>query len=525
MNRRRSRWSVLLLAAAYAAGSTATMVMAWLPIPVTIDRFLYEDFFYYLRIAENVLAGRGASFDGVAATNGFHPLWELLCIALRACSTHDVAPHLVLAVASAIHVAQSLVLWRIVARAGSTGVAHFTALFHLWNWRVAASNLCGLETPAAGLAVLLVIDYLTRDGGRRGGAWAVGLGALLGLAVLARFDLLLLAASVLLWMAFRPDPQRRLGARVLLAAVAAVVLSLLLVPWIVWSVRHSSAVLPNSRVAVALDMQNRWDPQSSFPENLHALRLRLGWVSWWLTDTLNLLGVLPIVAPEDRKIGGAGLLLVLALSALAIVRQRPGWDRPFAVALGGYAIVHIGYYCLLYRAEVRYLFPAILVLMALLARSAAAFFETAASRSKRIVMQFAGVALLVNSAASGAIAIVRHQGTTRTHAAHRDLYDMALWLRDNTHADAVIGSLNAGILGYFSQRTVVNLDGVVNDEALRALESCTLPLYAARRGVDLYVDLDGAVESFVARFGPPAQDRPDLPLLHRIGVVTARLRR
>ncbi len=38
----------------------------------------------------------------------------------------------------------------------------------------------------------------------------------------------------------------------------------------------------------------------------------------------------------------------------------------------------------------------------------------------------------------------------------------ALWLRDNTPRDAVVGSWNAGIISYYSQRRVVNLDGLVN---------------------------------------------------------------
>jgi hypothetical protein len=43
---------------------------------------LADDAFYYLRIAHNVAHGRGSTFDGLAATNGYHPLWEVVCIAL-----------------------------------------------------------------------------------------------------------------------------------------------------------------------------------------------------------------------------------------------------------------------------------------------------------------------------------------------------------------------------------------------------------------------------------------------------------
>lgn len=39
----------------------------------------------------------------------------------------------------------------------------------------------------------------------------------------------------------------------------------------------------------------------------------------------------------------------------------------------------------------------------------------------------------------------------------------AVWLRDNTKGSLRIGSWNAGMLGYFSHRHVVNLDGLVNN--------------------------------------------------------------
>ena len=38
----------------------------------------------------------------------------------------------------------------------------------------------------------------------------------------------------------------------------------------------------------------------------------------------------------------------------------------------------------------------------------------------------------------------------------------ALWVRDNTPSGTAIGSWDAGVIGYFSDRPVVNLDGVVN---------------------------------------------------------------
>lgn len=41
-----------------------------------------DDCFYYLQIARNIAAGHGSTFDGMHATNGYHPLWMLVLVAL-----------------------------------------------------------------------------------------------------------------------------------------------------------------------------------------------------------------------------------------------------------------------------------------------------------------------------------------------------------------------------------------------------------------------------------------------------------
>ncbi len=49
--------------------------------------YLSDDFFYYAQIAHNLLNGKGLSFDGITQTNGFHPLWMLILIAISYLTT------------------------------------------------------------------------------------------------------------------------------------------------------------------------------------------------------------------------------------------------------------------------------------------------------------------------------------------------------------------------------------------------------------------------------------------------------
>src|SRR5437763_15268387 len=67
----RDRWLSLALAA-YGLG-----IAVWLwrqGVQVT-----QEDGYYYFKIAQQLAHGAGSTFDGIHATNGYHPLW-LLCL-------------------------------------------------------------------------------------------------------------------------------------------------------------------------------------------------------------------------------------------------------------------------------------------------------------------------------------------------------------------------------------------------------------------------------------------------------------
>ena len=46
--------------------------------------FLTDDAFYYFKTAQNIAEGNGITFDGVNPTNGFHPLWMIICVPIFA---------------------------------------------------------------------------------------------------------------------------------------------------------------------------------------------------------------------------------------------------------------------------------------------------------------------------------------------------------------------------------------------------------------------------------------------------------
>jgi hypothetical protein len=84
-------------------------------------------------------------------------------------------------------------------------------------------------------------------------------------------------------------------------------------------------------------------------------------------------------------------------------------------------------------------------------------------------------------------------------------YQTALWIAQNFPRNTVFAAWNTGQLGYFSDRTFINLDGVINnvDYYERVLQG-SIPLtdYLSENNVDYVVDY--------ATYGA----LPDLPIVH-----------
>ena len=70
----------------------------------------------------------------------------------------------------------------------------------------------------------------------------------------------------------------------------------------------------------------------------------------------------------------------------------------------------------------------------------------------------------------------------------KQIYQDALWLKQNTSPSESIGCFSAGIPIYFSERRVVNLDGVVNFGAILALRNHSVIDYMEKENITLWYD-------------------------------------
>lgn len=173
--------------------------------------FTRDDAYYYFKVAQNISEGHGSTFDGINRTNGYHPLWMLVCIPIFALARFDlILPlRILLLVMSGLSVATAILLYRLIGRIFAPAIGAIAALFWVFSYDVLAILYQqGLESGIAAFFIVLLV-YRLYDFERSWRRQEVSSKQIATLAVIAvltmfsRLDLVFMAGMVGLWVVFR----------------------------------------------------------------------------------------------------------------------------------------------------------------------------------------------------------------------------------------------------------------------------------------------------------------------------------
>jgi hypothetical protein len=175
-----------------------------------------DDAYYYFKVAQNITEGKGSSFDGINPTNGYHPLWMVICIPIFFLARFDlILPLRVLIMVMAVlNVATAIMIYRYIKQNLSEPVAMMASMFWLFNIYIHYTVYeYGLESPIAAFSIVLFIYKLSQFE-RKWRSQSVShsevatLAALALLVLFSRLDLIFLVMIAGLWIIFRNSPIR-----------------------------------------------------------------------------------------------------------------------------------------------------------------------------------------------------------------------------------------------------------------------------------------------------------------------------
>jgi hypothetical protein len=177
--------------------------------------FTRDDAYYYFKVAQNVIEGHGSTFDGINPTNGYHPLWMLLCVPIFALARFDLILPLrvLLVVMAALSTVTSILLFRLLKKPMGEPVAMLAAAY--WGLDMYIHSIItqqGMETGIVALSVVALL-YLMQNLDQKQELTRADLVklALVGLFVLfSRLDGIYIVLIAGVWIVFRHTPIRYL---------------------------------------------------------------------------------------------------------------------------------------------------------------------------------------------------------------------------------------------------------------------------------------------------------------------------
>jgi hypothetical protein len=386
--------------------------------------FVEDDFYYYLKVAQNVASGLGSTFNGSTRTNGYHPLYfvVLVCICKVATSLVGIFRGLWL-VWVAASAATFLAARKLLERPGSGPfLTNAVALVFLIT---CMHIFCqGMEvTLTLPLGIGLLVAFRSQPA-----YWSLGrsvaIGLLAALTVLSRLDAVFLVLLLLVFTLADSEQRRGIGSR-----------------------QVTGFALGGAPLLAAYFVFNRlyfhtWMPISGTAKQLKS--------SPWPTMTA--------IKSGGLNIKFLAFFLVFAVVAFWLVRKRlaPG-ERPVLAAAAAFPFVQIGALSFLsdwplwgwYWYTLRFAFLAGFVLLLAL------FGSAWVSRQPQ----------WLKAAAYGLALVLLLRVHFKKEPSMEMIYDVALQVQafDKTHPGVYAMGGGAGMLGYVLSDPLVQTEGLMMD--------------------------------------------------------------
>ncbi len=474
--------------------------VAWAPVIESFAFSVPDDSYYYFKIAQNIALGNGVTFDGFTATNGFHPLWMMLISPLWWAFGKDnlVLPvHLALTLGALIDILTVIGIWnlaKILLKWRFVGIG--VVLAYYWNPFNAAAVVNGLETSvataffvwalAAWWRIRLIPTPARRD-------WFI-LGLLWALLLLARTDYLVILFPCAIDLVWRFRKLWRSAWPILIGTVVWV-------PWMCWNIAECETFSQVSGNAYPYYLHTIWQAGA------HSL------IDWFLQEARMGYGIFVNLARFsgfDKGIIPLLMVIVWFVVTLFLQLRRKSalaGDRDSWLHVSGLIWPTLGAAgLLLYHGLVRWMYlpwyfvPASILLVLWFG----VLLERLAVKHLNWVVVLGCVYLGFQVFYSGVLGVGGGMWASQRHEIDRVMPAYLSFCQEHS----ILGITDSGYAGYYLPCKVVNLDGVVNNDAYNAIVRGEFRKYLDQAKVE-HVVLNGIIRQVVEmREGRVPQEPP-----------------
>jgi len=489
--------TTIILSALMSIGLLIRLYISWLDIELLFHKCLVDDAFFYFGIAKNIAVGKGATFDGSIMTNGFHPIYALLLVPIFWFSLEnpEVPVHVALTILSIFNVLTGYVVFLIVRKIAGRIAGLFGAFLWLFNPFVILIALNGVEVGVAAffISLCIYVHLEERKVDRVSLPKMVLLGFLTALAVLSRVDAVFIFITIALdlwYLSYQKGKSlfRSLSQPALYCFITLLFLS----PWFFWNLYHFGTVRQISGVTLPNIAHNMYLMKHNTYLSLSFVKTELFYLKVWIEHII-------------RFSGGIGLFVILFIFFIISARKNLATKlsgilekiKPLHFALLS-SIFLVFFYALYFWGWLRpwYYLPVMLIVTIYLGSIAGHTFENFLHiRAKMAIPVF--VLFLICTI------YFSYQGMSVWQKGlfpfQKQLYESAVWLKENTPENSKIGAISAGVYGYMTGRTI-DLAGVVNKEAYRAMREKRIFAYLQEKQIDYLVDREDMIQFYNDRF-------------------------
>jgi len=490
----------LILFVMLLIGFGIRLYVSWQDVVMLFQKCVVDDAFFYFGIAKNIAAGNGATFDGSIMTNGFHPIYALLLVPIFWFSPEnpEIPVHVALTILSIFNVLTGYVIFLIVRKIAGRIAGLFGAFLWLFNPFVILIGLNGVEAGVAAFFISLCI-YVHLEEKKTDRVFLprmIFLSFLTALAILSRVDAVFIFITIALnlwYLSYRKGTSlfRSLAQPALYCTVTLLALS----PWFFWNLYHFGTIRQISGVTLPNIAHNMYLMKHNTYLSLSFVKTELFYLKVWIENIV-------------RFNGGIGLLVILFVFFVISARkslftETSGMLRKikslhFALLSSIFLVCFYAFYFWGWLRPWYYLSVILTVTIYLggiggyALESFSRFSPKGAKKALPIFVLFLICAVYFSYQGMNA-------WRTGLFSFQKQLYDSAVWIKENTPKNSKIGAISAGIYGYMTGRTI-DLAGVVNEEAYRAMREKRIFAYLQEKQIDYLVDREDMVTFFSERF-------------------------